>query len=233
MSVKFPYTSTDGGGGFGRIVAGEGAGPTVPGVTWNAIDQQLGSIWTIDERLMADSNTAPCILSALAQKFAGRPAYVYLAGENGPWSIDSLHGASCGLAAFLAILGVETDVAVTGYVQAIGVGRSDIPIEPVDSVDRKIAIAMGRRQRLIVPEANLQKKWGNVQLNELARMNNLTTYSFMTAYDGPDVFPIGMAGSVPALGYVLNAMDPTVDLKLFKPTSMAFMAKMKRRCFDT
>jgi len=215
MSVPFPYTTNGVGAGFGRIVVSRSA---LRNVTYVGIPQaRTGDDWSFDARLERDKNTFVAIMSALNSLHAGKTIFVSM--TDVPLDF-SLSGASCGLAAYLAILGVVTDVAVTGYVVTFGECSASMQVQAIDQVDAKIAYAQRVGRKLIVPT-----KCESSLLRDALARNIITTY-FDLAYGM--VFDIGAVDSVADLAFVLHAMDRTVAIDLFMPKRLSEMVVRKR-----
>lgn len=172
------------------------------------LDAIAGEYFFIDKRIFDDKNTSLAIASALQLFRTGHTCYLSLVD----FPFKRLAGASCGLAACLASMGVVSPhVAVTGFFQ--GFGFPSLNVMPVDLVEHKVKMCILRRIPLIVPADTT----GAPTLSELVRRREVTYYGGMLTNEGYDVFPIGLASNLADLGYVLNAMDPDVDLSVFKP----------------
>lgn len=232
MAVPFPYTINGVGAGIGYIVRSDAA---VPGARYVVIPVTVSlarlpgdtsdTSWNIDERLMDNNNTVLTMMSSLNSWAAsGKAVFLTLYKADvktrrldlGP-SDFRIHGASCGLAALLAIMNVQTDVAVTGYVQSFGGKMSPaVPILPVDCVRQKIEWCVRNECMLIFPFSAIHL---DSSLQQWFRGADVTSYSNMMMSDGFDVFDIGVADSLADLAMVLSAMDPGVPPSLFVPAT--------------
>ena len=200
-NVRFPYTLNKEGAGFGRIIASSSAQARCQYISIPQGNHHGG--WLIDQRLTENSDTFSSILSALNAKWGGKEVFVSLVFEDG--SRLRLGGASCGLAAFLALFGIKTEVVVTGYVQSFGIPAADIPIYAVDSVDEKIEFAQLHNELLIVPATS-----DSLILQQMIRQQLVTTVNGMVYNQGPDVFTLGAVKSFTDLAFVLCAMDSAI-----------------------
>jgi len=231
MSVPFPYTINGQGAGIGTIVRSD---VPAPGAEYVVIPVTVSlarlpgdnstSSWNIDERLMDNNNTVLTMVSALNAWASSGNVFLTLYQTDvksrrlalGPKDFR-IHGASCGLAALLAIMKVETDVAVTGYVQSFGTKMSPaVPILPVDCVSQKIQWCIENECMLIFPFSAVHQ---DRSLETWFRSADVTSYSNMMMSDGFDVFDIGVADSLADLAMVLSAMDPGVPPSLFVPAT--------------
>lgn len=208
MSCKFPYTYSGRGGGFGRVVCTQSPSPDVEYLSIPQGEER----WFIDERMTNEAQMFPSVLSALNAVRGGKTAYISLVD-----SPKNLGGSSLGLAAYIAARGIVTDVAVTGFVMSMGEGDIDMQIMPVDNVNRKIELAYEKQQKLIVPAACARTE---KHLRDLLRAREVTTFANMEKSHGPDVFLIGCASTVPALFFVLCAMDERLKISDFMPETM-------------
>lgn len=207
--VPFPYTIKGKGAGFGKIVTSR---TSLPSANYVVIAQgtQNGDGWNIDSMLTEDAESRSSVFSALNAKWGGRTVYVTLFIDR---ELDSLHGSSCGAAAFLSLLGIRTTVAITGWMQSFGLASVSFPIFPVDSVDAKILFALEKGKKLIVPA-----KAHSAMAAQLMREKKITTYAGMITNEGPDVYTIGSVEGLSDLAFVLSAMDrENVTIQQFVP----------------
>lgn len=209
MSVPFPFTRNGVGSGFGRIEATDD--PLYDARAYTAVPQASGHAWFIDNRLQQDASTALTIVSALQASRAGQTVYVSLTDVKPD---IRLGGASCGLAAAVAIMtGVTTDVLITGYIQSFGDGVStDILVLDVDDVDAKIEYCLRSGHAIIVPSTSDSRL-----LEHMIHERTVTTVENLWELTGRNVFVVGAAHTFAGLGIVLHAMDPSVDLNAFAP----------------
>lgn len=209
-SVPFPVTTGSVGAGFGVAVAS--TTPLIEDEHYRGIAQSQGA-WFVDSMFIDDTNTFAAILSALNLLRAGQVTYLTLRG------IDRdvrLSGASCGAAAYLALLGITTEVLVTGFIQSFGLSNPSLTVQAVDSVDEKVKWALANDRRIIVPFSCVET---NPHLSRLYSETRVTSYYGMVSNRGPDVYPVGVVDCVTDLAFVLSAMDPTkIALRQFMPS---------------
>lgn len=228
MSVPFPYTINGTGAGIGTI---KSSSSPIPGVNYVVIPstgsmvrdmQQPQTSWCIDDRVMENSNTVLTMISSLNSWTSEPQIYLTLYVTDTATRTTSvgppdfkIHGASCGIAALLAVMGITTNVAVTGYVQSFGQSNSPaLPLLPVDCVVQKVKWAVRNGVMIIIPYSDVLR---DPVLRQWYESANVTTYANMMHSNGFDVFSVGVADSLADLGMVLCAMDESVDIRLFMP----------------
>jgi hypothetical protein len=208
MSVPFPVTRSSPHGNVGsgvcRILVTDHALRHIDYVGLPQCDEP----WYVDVRLMHNRDSVATLLSALNLRWGNSIVYISCYGLRG-----SIAGASFGLAAFCALCGVHTDVAVTGYIQSFGYMGAAMTIYEVDNVDAKIKWCMENNQPLIVPAMTHDSDI----LHELMATDMVTTFAQMYKVRGPDVYLIGAATSVADLAFVLSAMDNSIPLTTLMP----------------
>jgi hypothetical protein len=212
MSVPFPFTSHGTGVGFGRIVVSNAAlnGIEYVGVPQGSVGSEADHSWYVDSRLTASSDTFPAVLSALNMLAAGKLVYLSITHVERNFSVT---GASLGLATFLSLLGIRTDVCVTGFVQSLGQGSVGIDIQEVDDIDAKIRFCRDNNISLIVPS-----KSKSTLLSSLMHHHELLTYSLILSglVNRKKPPTIGVAETIGDLAFVLTTMDSRVRLSQFQ-----------------
>lgn len=214
MSVPFPYTVDKRGAGIARLVVSDHpvhSDNDYVQISPTQVHHQPVVMWFLDARLDVDSNTFAAMLSAFNTS-AYPMRRVYLSMTDVPANFR-LAGASCGLAAFLALLGVTTDIVVTGFIVSFANGSPSIEIEPVDETPSKIDYCLRNRRRIIVPAICMK---GNPKILSLFESGAATTYQSLFIRRNPPT-SVGLVDSVADLAFVLTSMDPSVDLHVFAP----------------
>lgn len=208
-SVPFPVTTGAVGAGYGVAVAS--TTPVVSTESYRCIAQSRGT-WFVDSMFIDDTNTFAAILSALNLLRAGQMTYLTL---NGIPRDVNLSGASCGAAVFLALMGITSDVLVTGFIQSFGLSNPSLTMQAVDSVDEKVRWAISHDHKIVVPFSCLDT---NPLLSRLYAEKRVTSFYGMVGNCGPDVYPVGIVDSITDAAFVLAAMDPgKVALRQFMP----------------
>jgi len=214
MSVSFPFTVNGRGGGFGRIFITRAPLPH-PKTYFTLSDPKhnFGQAWMIDSKLEHDADTYTSIFSALSIVGNGSQIVVNVSLPP-PFDDGPLAGASCGLAAFLATLGIVTDVAVTGYVAGFGTISCDLPIFRIDNVLAKIELARSCGRKLIVPYQE--------EIYDLVVSDKIWSFRHVCRYNrsprkvqAPLWSNIGCADDISSISYVLSQLDPDISPLMF------------------
>ena len=210
MSVPFPFTYRDQ-DNCGHAYSTRTSRP-VRGV--NYIQLPCRREYFLDARFQNNHATFAAAVSAYSLIQPPSPCYISITNIHSEVTdsehLSNLSGSSCGLALFLALLGIRTNVLVTGFIWLTD--NPSLEIHEVDSISKKMLYAQRHGMRIIVPFSCFP---ANRPLPE-----NITTFSSMYSNRGYDLYSACAVVGLSDLAFVLNALDPSVSLECFMPPHM-------------
>lgn len=213
MSVPFPYTRNGTGAGIGMITTTRGIN-----IKYRQMNTTATRFIDVDDRLCLDGDTMAAMISSLSAcplcPLPDNSSCISIADVPVDFSI---RGASCGAAIFLALLGVRTNVVVTGYFVGIGTPSPNYPLCAVDCTDAKITYVLSQRRKIIVPfTPDPDAEYYSQLLASLLENRQVTTYAQLIQSPGQS-YNLGTAMGLADLAQVLKAMDTNVDVTRFDP----------------
>ena len=190
--VPFPYTVNGAGAGVAHIVVS--SEPVMAPERYMHVEQATDQDWFIVDTLYRDASTSLSVTSALNLLRRGRKTFVST-------ELDSVGGASLGLATVLAMSGITTKVVCTGYVQGFGVESPDMHVDPIDCVDEKIAWCVQNGKKIVVPLA-----CRSPSILRMLRDGSCVTFSTVFGHRHVES-SVGVVDSVPAAIFVVREMS--------------------------